>query len=145
VADAYWQGVMRPRVGARAEQVYRIGSILRHDGNISFGTDWPAAGYYSTYKPLEAIEIATTRQELNKPDQPPLVPLDERISLEQALRAATVGPAYQLGLDQQIGSIEVGKLADLIVLEKNLFEVDPHDIHKTKVVMTVMNGQVRHE
>lgn len=145
VADAYWQGVMRPRIGARAEQVYRTGSILRHGGNISLGSDWPAAGYYSTYRPLEAIEIATTRQELNKPDQPPLVPLDERISLKEAVRAATMGPAYQLGLDHKIGSIEVGKLADLVVLDKNLFEVAPHDVHKTKVVMTVMNGQVRHE
>ena len=145
VADAYWHGVMQPRLGSRAEQVYRTGSILRHGGNISLGTDWPAAGYYSTYRPLEAIEIATTRRELNKPDQPPLVPLDERISLEEAIRAATMGPAYQIGLDQKIGSIEVGKFADLVVLEKNLFEVAPHEIHKTRVVMTVMNGQVRHE
>lgn len=144
VGDAYWHGVMRPRVGARAEQVYRMGSILRQGGNLSFGTDWPAAGYYSTYKPLEAIEVATTRKELNKPEQPPLVPVDERINLKEAIRASTMGPAYQLGLDQKIGSIEVGKLADLVMLEKNLFDVAPHDIHKTKVVMTIMNGQVRH-
>ena len=77
VADAYWHGVMQPRLGSRAERVYRTGSILRHGGNISLGTDWPAAGYYSTYRPLEAIEIATTRRELNKPDQPPLPPLDD--------------------------------------------------------------------
>ncbi len=145
VADAYWQSVMRPRVGARAEQAFRTGSILRHGGSISLGTDWPAAGYYSTYKPLDAIEIATTRRELNKPDQPPLVPVDERISLEEAIRAATMGPAYQLGLDQKVGSIEVGKLADLVVLDNNLFEVAPSDIHKTKVLMTVKNGAVRHE
>lgn len=56
-----------------------------------------------------------------------------------------MGSAYQLGLDRMIGSMDVGKLADLVVLEKNLFEVAPHDIHKTRVVMTVMNGQVRHE
>ncbi|CCD89648.1 putative amidohydrolase 3 precursor [Bradyrhizobium sp. ORS 285] len=145
VPDPSWRDVVRTRLGARADTVYRIGSILRDGGNISFGTDWPAAGHYSTFRPLEAIEIATTRRELNRPDQPPLVPLAERISLDQALRAATMGPAYQLGLDRKIGSIEVGKLADLVVLEKNLFEVAPHDIHKTKVVMTVMNGQIRHE
>ncbi len=55
-----------------------------------------------------------------------------------------MGPAWQLGMDREIGSIEVGKLADLVVLERNLFEIPPHEIHKTKVVMTVMNGQVRH-
>ena len=48
-------------------------------------------------------------------------------------------------MEHDIGSIEVGKLADLIVLEKNLFEVAPQDIHKTKVLMTVMNGKVTHE
>ncbi len=145
VPDPYWQDVMRARVGARAEAAYQTGSILRHGGNISLGTDWPAASYYSTYKPLEAIEIATTRRELNKPDQAPLIPLDERISLAEALRAATLGPAYQLGLEKKVGSIEVGKLADLVVLDRNLFEVASHDIHKTKVAMTIMNGQVRHE
>ena len=44
-----------------------------------------------------------------------------------------------------IGSIEVGKLAVLVVLDKNLFEVAPHDIHETRVAMTVMNGRIRHE
>ena len=55
-----------------------------------------------------------------------------------------MGPAYQLGMEREVGSIEVGKLADLVVLEKNLFEIPPDQIHKTKVAMTVMNGQVRH-
>lgn len=55
-----------------------------------------------------------------------------------------MGAAYQLGLDNKIGSIEVGKLADLVVLDKNLFDVAPHEIYKAKVAMTVMNGQVRH-
>ena len=56
-----------------------------------------------------------------------------------------MGPAYQLGMEREVGSIEAGKLADLIVLEKNLFEIAPQDIHQTKVLMTVMNGQVTHE
>jgi len=129
----------------RSDQVYRIGSILRHGATVSLGTDWPAAGYYSTFRPLEAIEIAITRQELGKQEQEPMPPADERLSLEEALRANTIGAAYQPGLDSKVGSIEVGKLADLIVLDNNLFEVPPHDIHKRTVVMTVMNGEVRHE
>ncbi len=146
VPDQPWQIVTRARLGAaRADNVYRIGSILRHGGVLSFGADWPAANSYSTYKPLDAIEIATTRRELGKPHGPQLPPADEVITLDAALKAATMGPAWQLGLEREIGSIEVGKLADLVVLEKNLFEVAPHEIHKTKVVMTVMNGQVRHK
>ncbi|MGC2781484.1 MAG: amidohydrolase [Bradyrhizobium sp.] len=145
VADQPWQIITRARLGAgRADNVYRIGSILRHGGVLSFGADWPAANSYSTYKPLDAIEIATTRRELGKPHGPQLPPANEAIPLEAALKAATMGPAWQLGLEREIGSIEVGKLADLVVLEKNLFDVAPHQIHNTKVVMTVMNGRVRH-
>jgi len=125
--------------------MYRIQSILRHDGVASFGTDWPAAGYYSTFRPLDAIEIATTRRELDKPQGPQLVPVDETITLDAALKASTMGPAYQLGMERDVGSIEVGKLADLVVLERNLFEIAPQEIHKTKVLMTLMNGQIRHE
>ena len=146
VADQPWQNVTRSRLGAaRAGRVYRVGSMLRAGGLLSFGSDWPAANSYSTYKPLDAIEIATTRRELDKPNGPQLPSPDEVITLEAALKAATMGPAYQLGMEREVGSIEVGKLADLIVLEKNLFEVAPQDIHKTKVLMTVMNGKVTHE
>jgi predicted amidohydrolase YtcJ len=144
VPDEYWSKVTRQRWGqARSAQMYRIGSILRHGATISLGTDWPAAGHYSTFRPLEAIEIAMTRQELGRPQQTPLPPADERISLEEALRANTMGAAWQAGLDGKVGSIEVGKLADLIVLDRNLFEIPPHEIHTAKVVMTVMNGKVR--
>ena len=146
VADAAWQSVTRARLGAeRADNVYRINSIERNGGVLSFGTDWPAANEYSTYKPLDAIEIATTRHELDKPNGPQLPPSDEVVSLAVALKAATMGPAWQLGLEKELGSVEVGKLADLVVLERNLFEVAPRNIHKTKVLMTVMNGKVTHD
>jgi predicted amidohydrolase YtcJ len=146
VPDMYWNNISKRRLGRpRSDQLYRIGSILRHGATISLGTDWPAAGHYSTFAPLEAIEIAITRQELGRLSQATLPPADERITLDEALRANTMGAAHQLGLDDKVGSIEVGKLADLIVLDRNIFEVRPHEIHNTKVVMTVMNGQVRHE
>ena len=145
VPDQQWRDVTRARFGAaRSEALYSMNSILRHGGLASFGTDWPAAGYYSTFRPLDAIEVATTRRELDRPHGPPLPPIDEAITLDAALKASTMGPAYQLGMEREVGSIEVGKLADLVVLEKNLFEIPPDQIHKTKVAMTVMNGQVRH-
>lgn len=146
VPDPSWQSITRTRLGpARSESLYLIKSILDHLGVVSFGTDWPAAGYYSTYRPLEAIEIAITRRELDKPGAPQLPPVAEAITLDAALQAATMGPAYQIRMERDVGSIEVGKLADLVVLEKNLFDIPPSEIHKTKVLMTVMNGQVRHE
>ena len=140
------QAVCRARVGLpRSDELYRWGSIHRQGGVLSLGTDWPAAGYYSTYRPLEAIEVATTRRQLGNANGPQLPPADEVIPLDAALKAATMGPAWQIGMDHTVGSIEVGKLADVIVLEKNLFEIAPHEIHKTKVLMTVMNGKVRHD
>lgn len=146
VPDQPWQVVTRARLGpARADNVYRVGSILRQGGVLSFGADWPAANSYSTYRPLDAIEIATTRRELDKPGGPQLPPFDEVIGLDAALKAATMGAAYQLRMERDVGSLEAGKLADLVVLERNLFEVAPQDIHKTKVLMTVMNGKVTHE
>jgi predicted amidohydrolase YtcJ len=56
-----------------------------------------------------------------------------------------MGAAYQIRLDDKVGSVEVGKRADLIVLDTNIFEVDPHDIHRSTITMTIMNGQVRHQ
>lgn len=146
VPDLFWQDITPARIGSeRSNTLYRLDAIHRHAGVLSFGTDWPAAGYYSTYRPLDAIEIATTRRELDKPEGPRMPPSSAVIPLDAALKAATIGPAWQLRMERDIGSIEVGKLADLVVLEKNVFEVAPHDIHKTKVLMTMMNGKVTHE
>jgi predicted amidohydrolase YtcJ len=146
VPDLAVTKIMAERWGKElSEQLFPAGSLSRHGTTIAFGTDWPAASYYSTFNPLEAIEIAVTRRQLRKPDSAPLSPLDQRITLDEALRANTLGSAYQLRLDDRVGSIEVGKLADLVVLDRNLFEVRPGEIHAAKVLMTLMNGQIRHE
>lgn len=129
----------------RGEKLYRPRDVLKTGGRISFGSDWPAAGYYSTYKPLEAIEVSVTRQLIGKPDAPVLSPVDQRLTVAEAVRAATMGGAYQLRMDDKVGSLETGKLADLIVLDANIFEAKPHDIHKSNVTMTLMNGRVTHQ
>ncbi|HEY8516920.1 MAG TPA: amidohydrolase [Candidatus Binatia bacterium] len=128
----------------RQKKTFRARSILDTGGEISFGTDWPAAGYFSTFKPLDSLQVAVTRQLVGKPDAPVLPPLDQKLDLAQAIRANTLGAARQLRLDHQIGSIEVGKRADLVVLERNLFELDPHDLAKTRVDMTMVDGRFTH-
>jgi len=129
----------------RQSRMYRTKTVLREGGRVSFGTDWPAAGYYSTYKPLDSIQVGVTRQLVGQPDAPVLGPLDERLTVAEAIHANTMGAAYQIRLDDKIGSIETGKLADLIVLDRNILEGDPHDIHKAKVELTLMNGKIRHQ
>ncbi len=144
-ADPSNEGTTRQRCGEdRYRTIYRP-RILADDGvTIAFGTDWPAASWFSTYKPLDAIEISVTRQSVGSPEMPVLEPADERLDLAQALHAATLGPARQLRLDHLVGSLQPGKRADLVVLEHNLFDVEPHRIAATAVEMTMMNGRFTH-
>lgn len=84
---------------ARQGKIYRPRSVLETGGTISFGTDWPAAGYFATYKPLDAIQVAVTRQLIGNPDAPILEPVAQRLSVEQAIHANTMGSAHQLRLE----------------------------------------------
>lgn len=145
-ADLDTMGTLRERIGPQRfnQNLYRARSLIESGAHVSFGTDWAAAGYFSTFKPLDVIQIGMTRQLLNKPDGPVLPPADERLTLAQMIKGYTLDAAYQVRLDKRVGSIEVGKQADLVVLEKNLFEVKPHDIHKVKVDATMMNGRFTH-
>jgi predicted amidohydrolase YtcJ len=137
---------MGARYGApRKDLLYRPQAVLTSGGRILLGTDWPAAGYFSTYKPLDSIQIGVTRQLVGRTDAPVLAPAGECLTVEQAVHANTLGAAHQLRLDDRVGSLEVGKLADIIVLDRNIFDIDPHGIHRTTVAMTMMNGQFRHE
>ena len=60
-------------------------------------------------------------------------------------RGFTIDAAYQLHMEDEIGSIEVGKKADLVVLDQDIFSVDPYSIHKTSVIMTIMDGEIVYE
>jgi predicted amidohydrolase YtcJ len=129
----------------RQDLMYRPQDVLKSGGRISLGTDWPAAGYFSTFKPLDSIQVGVTRQLIGDPNAPVLTPADQRLSVAEAVHANTLGAAHQIRLDQKVGSLEVGKLADVIVLDKNILDIDPHEIHSAKVDLTMMNGQIRHE
>ncbi len=131
------------------KEFFRHNSVLKSGGRLALGSDWPAAGYVSTYRPLDAIQVAVTRAILPQygKDQfaAVLPPEDERITLDQALKASTLDAAYVLGLEDKIGSLKVGKLADLIVLEKDLHTIPSSEISTTKVKLTMMNGKITHQ
>ncbi len=124
----------------------RMNSVLKAGGRLALGTDWPAAGYVSSYKPLDAIQVALTRAILKQYGEtqftPIMPPASERITLDQALKASTLDSAYVLDLEKTTGSLEVGKLADIVVLEKDLYKIPPSDISTTKVKLTMMNGKI---
>jgi len=129
-----------------SKEIMRMNSVLKTGGRLALGTDWPASGYVSTYKPLDAIQVAVTRAIMAQygKDQfaPILPPIDERITVDQALKANTLDAAYVLGLEKKIGSIEVKKAADIIVLEKDLHKIAASEISTTKVMLTMMNGKI---
>ena len=144
VPDAYVMRV-KPILGQeRWERQYAFKSFFDQGVTVSFGADALATGYKVVYNPLEAIQAGHTRQEPGKPEGPVLAPASERLSVAELIRGYTINGAYQLRKENQIGSIRVGKLADLIVLEKNLFDVAPHDIGKVPVQLTMMDGRITH-
>jgi predicted amidohydrolase YtcJ len=132
----------------RATCQYPFGSLVRSGAVLAFGSDWPV----STPDVLQEMHVAVNRTVppdylyggQDEREGEPLLP-DERITLAQAIRAFTMGSAYVNHLDEVTGSVEVGKLADLVVLSRNLFEVDPGEISRAEVVLTLVDGVPVHE
>jgi predicted amidohydrolase YtcJ len=112
-------------------------SIANSGGDLAFGSDWPVV----TLSPWPGVQTAVTRQTFD--GQPPggWVP-EQRITLEQAIRGYTLGAAYGVHREKNEGSLKAGKLADLIIIDQDLFEIDPHQIAKTKVLLTMVGGKV---
>lgn len=136
--DGYLSESTLPRVGPeRYRWTYPINSILQAGGRIAFGSDWNV----SSPDPLPAIETAVTRADPRWHNMPVFMP-QERISLEQAVAAATINSAYVNHLDDVSGSIEVGKLGDLVILDRNIFEGEPEAISDARVMTTLFGGEV---
>lgn len=141
--DAYITDVNLPVVGQeRVDRMYPIASIHRQGGSVVGGSDWSV----SSMNPLKAIETAVTRQDPDSLDPADPVLNDmERVPLPVMLAAYTRNGAELMHQEDRVGSIEVGKLADLVVLEQNLFEVDPRAIGDVAVVLTLLGGRTVYE
>jgi len=95
---------------------------------------------------LVQCEAAITRLDPSDPtDKRPFPPPGQAVTLEQCLYAATMGGAYQARMENKVGSIEVGKYADFVFLEKNLFDVAPAGIADVKVMATMMDGKYTYQ
>lgn len=145
-ADPFMMSVTRERLGEeRFNRYLGINELWDADATVAFSSDWPAAGYLSNMEPLVTIQVAATRQIVENPTTPPLGGEAAKVPLERALKAHTLNSAYGMGMDDEIGSIEVGKLADFVILEKNLFDVPANEISKVKVLYTIMDGKLVYE
>jgi predicted amidohydrolase YtcJ len=122
---------------------WRYKSLEDTGARLTFGSDFPASGAGALgLSPVLQIEMGHTRQEPGSPDATIQPRETERLSVESLVRGFTLDAAYQLRMETEIGSIEVGKKADLVVLDQNIFEVDAYSIHKTSVVTTMLGGEV---
>lgn len=122
---------------------WRFNSLDELGVRLTWGSDFPASGAGMLgMSPVIQMEIGHTRQNPGEPDAPIQPRESERISIETAISGFTIDAAYQLHMEDEIGSLETGKKADLVVLDRNLFEADPYEIHRTEVVMTVLDGEV---
>ena len=125
------------------ERFWRFGGLAESGATLTFGSDFPASGAGTLgLSPLVQIEIGHTRQNPGEPDAPVQPRESERLSVEALVRGFTIDAAYQLHLEEEIGSIEAGKKADLVVLENDIFTIDPYQIHDTRVLMTLLGGNV---
>ncbi len=121
---------------------YPLGRIKDTGAMISLSSDYPTDLY--TFRPMPNIEVALTRQAVGEKDAFINEPQD-RLKLEDVIEAYTLSNAYQMRMEDKLGSIEVGKYADMVVLDSNLFETDVYKIHDVNVVETIMDGVTRYK
>lgn len=138
--DMRW---MEERIGYdRCKGAYAFKSLLDNGATLSFGSDWPgtmAAEYHMHPKYL--IHAAVNRTTLMGEPAEGWFP-EQKISVHEALKAYTINNAYAAFEADKRGSIKVGKLADLAVCDLNLMRIDPKDIIKMNVTMTIVDGEV---
>ncbi len=131
-ADRVW--------GKRAQYTYAFRSLLDRGTALAFGSDAPVA----PLNPMLGIHAAVTRQDETGEPAGGWHPA-ERLTVAEAIEGYTLGPARLSGKADRFGSIMPGKYADLVMLSRNLFEIDPADIPNAAVRLTVFNGRVVHE
>jgi predicted amidohydrolase YtcJ len=137
-ADSYIRTLTEPRLGAeRSKWLYPFGALHRAGAVLAGGSDWSV----SSVNPLEAIQVAVTRKALGAPaDDPAWLP-EQVLDLPAALAAYTNGGAFVTFEEKDSGSIEAGKLADLIVLDRNLLKIPTEQIHQARVLWTIFEGR----
>ena len=127
------------RVGEqRCWGAYAWRSFLDYSIPLAFGTDWPV----EPLNPMGGLYAAITRQDLETGEPEGGWYPDHRLSMMEAVRAYTLGSAYAQFREEELGSITVGKLADLVVLDRDIFTIPPREILSTSVMMTVMDGKI---
>ncbi len=142
IDDMRW---MEERIGERARWAYAFKTLQGAGVLLSFGSDWPGtnASWYPA-SPVLGIYAAVTRKTLDGDPEEGWFP-QERVDVETALRAYTVNNAWAAFEEEEKGTLAPGKLADLVVLDRDPFAVEPVELKDLEVLLTVVGGRVVHE
>ena len=139
IDDMRW---MEERIGhERSKGAYAFRSLMEGGAILSFGSDWPGtnASWYPA-QPLLGIYAAVTRQTLDGQPEGGWFP-EQRLDVGSAIRAYTINNAYAAREEDEKGSIRVGKLADLTILDRDLLATEPGEIKNVRVLATIVGGQ----
>jgi predicted amidohydrolase YtcJ len=136
--EAQMRTLRIPVLGAdRARWQYPFRSLVDAGARLAGGSDWPV----TTANPMLEMEVAITRTDTDARDGPALFP-EERLTLDEALTAFTLGSAHVNHMDDETGSIEVGKQADLAILDRDIRATDAGPLGEAKVVATLVGGAI---
>lgn len=138
--DSYIRDLTIPKLGPeRMRWNYPMRSVAQHGAMMAMGSDWSV----SSVNPLDGIEVSVTRRDPEESESKgePFVP-EERLDLPTAVAAYTIGSAYENYWEKQLGSLEVGKTADIIVLSENIFDIPAPRINEAKVLKTYFEGKL---
>jgi hypothetical protein len=142
--DVWAVEAVLPYVGAlRHRNLYAAGSMKEAGVPLAGGSDWPV----STYDPLQAMRQGLTRAyppdapALNRSRRMKVLYAEQRLDIDTLLAMYTVGAARALRLEDQVGTLETGKLADLVVLDRDITKLAPEDVARARVVMTIFDGR----
>src|ERR1041385_454489 len=126
------------RIGPeRSKGTYAFRTLLKTGAVLAFGSDWTVA----PLNPLDGIKAAVTRQTLDGKHPNGWIP-EQKITVDEAVRAYTIGSAYAEFADHVKGSFKPGMLADIVILDRDIYTIEPSQIDQAKVVTTIMDGRV---
>ncbi|MBN1318131.1 MAG: amidohydrolase [Anaerolineales bacterium] len=129
IADRKW--------GRRTGSAYAFKTLLDKGTRLAFGSDSPV----EPVNPLYGIHAAATRRRLDGSPGPDGWHPEQRLTVQQAITGFTLGAAQAAGTSDRLGTLEPGKLADLIVLDRDPFEIDPHEIPHCRIVGVMIGGE----
>lgn len=135
IDDGQWA---EKRIGPiRAKTTYAFRTFLDNGVHLAFGTDWTVA----PLNPMLGLYAAVTRATLDGKHPNGWIP-EQKITIQEAIEAYTMGSAYAEFEDKEKGSITPGKLADMVLISDNILRIDPRAIRDAKVEMTMLGGKI---